>query len=107
MPDTPRWTAWAPPIDPPTPGGLSAATAQQIADDTGYPEDPHLTAALQWDAYAATLPPTPVVSQVATGAQSVSYSPATAVGEFGLAVTRAEWHRQFLDTAASVPLTRG
>ena len=105
MPDTaPPWAAWAPPLDPPTAGGLPLAVAEQIAADTGYPADPHWTAALQWEAYAATLAPTPVVSQVATGAQSVSYSPPAAVGEFGLANSRAQWHRSFLDTVASVPL---
>jgi hypothetical protein len=46
---------------------------------------------------------TPTVSQVATGAQSVSYSPALPGGSYGLAMARATWHRSFT-TAVSVPL---
>jgi hypothetical protein len=46
---------------------------------------------------------TPTVSQVATGAQSVSYSPALPGGSYGLALARANWHRSFT-TAVSVPL---
>ena len=46
---------------------------------------------------------TPTVSQVATGAQSVSYSPALPGGDYGLAMARANWHRSFT-TAVSVPL---
>ena len=57
--------------------------AQAIAD-AWWAKDPHLCAALQWESYAATLPMTPTVSQVATGAQSVSYSPAQPGGEYGL-----------------------
>jgi hypothetical protein len=44
------------------------------------------------------------VSLVQTGAQSVSYSPAGPVGDYGLAIARAEWHRSFLDQLVSVPL---
>ena len=68
----PDWRAWAPPIDPPTAGGLPEAEARLLA--AAY-EDLHEIAAEQWEAYAALLPPTPVVAQVATGSQSVSYSP--------------------------------
>jgi hypothetical protein len=89
------WQAWAPPLDPPTAGGLPLDQATAIADAT-WAEDPHLCAALQWEAYAASLPPTPAVSQVATGAQSVSYSPAAPTGSYGLALQRAAWHRSFV-----------
>ena len=98
----PAWESWAPPLDPPVSGGLPQDQAQVIAD-AWWAEDPHLCAALQWEAYAATLPMTPTVSQVATGAQSVSYSPALPGGSYGLAMARATWHRSFT-TAVSVPL---
>ena len=68
------WRAWAPPIDPPTAGGLPEAEAQLIAD-AWWDDDPHEAAALMWEAYAALLPPAPAVAQVATGSQSVCYSP--------------------------------
>ena len=100
----PPWEAWAPPLSPPAAGGLPQDHAQAIAD-AWWDQDPHLCAALQWEAYAATLPMTPTVSQVATGAQSVSYSPALPGGEYGLALARAQWHRSFT-TAVSVPLHR-
>jgi len=100
------WQAWAPPLDPPTPGGLPADTAQCIADELAG-EDPHLIAAVQWEAYAATLTPTPAVSQVATGSQSVAYSPATPTGDYGLALQRAAWHRSFVTgTLTSVPCVK-
>ena len=98
----PPWESWAPPLDPPTPGGLPVAQAQAIAEGC-WAEDPHLAAALMWESYAATLPATPTVSQVATGAQSVSYSPAQPSGDYGLALARAAWHRSFT-SAVSVPL---
>lgn len=56
-----------------------------------------------WEHYAATLPPAPAVSQVATGSQSVTYNPAMPSGEYGLALARAAWHRSYT-TLASVPL---
>jgi hypothetical protein len=59
--------------------------------------------ALQWESYAATLPPSAAVSQVATGSQSVTYAPALPSGDYGLAIARAAWHRSFT-TLASVPL---
>ena len=95
------WTLWAPPLDPPEPGGLPAAVAEQIAD--GHAGcDPHLVAALLWEAYAGTLAPAAPVSSVSTGVQSVRYEgggdPAA------LALARAEWHRSFLPDLASVPL---
>ena len=98
----PPWESWAPPLNPPTANGLPLDQAQAIAD-AWWATDPHLCAALQWEAYAATLPMTPTVTQVATGAQSVSYSPAQPGGDYGLAVARARWHRSFT-TAVSVPL---
>ena len=96
------WEAWAPPLDPPTAGGLPYDEAQRIAA-AWWADDPHLAAALMWESYAATLDPTLAVSMVNTGAQSVSYGTARPGGEYGLAVARAEWHRSFT-TAVSVPL---
>ena len=90
------------PLNPPAAGGLPLDNAQAIAA-VWWDEDPHLAAALMWESYAATLPVTPTVSQVATGAQSVSYSPAQPAGDYGLAMARASWHRSFT-TAVSVPL---
>jgi hypothetical protein len=98
----PPWAAWAPPLDPPTPGGLAVDDAARIAD-AWWDADPHLCAALQWESYAATLPPAAAVSQVATGSQSVTYSPALPGGEYGLALARADRHRSFT-TLASVPM---
>jgi hypothetical protein len=98
------WRLWAPPLDPPTSGGLPEHAARAIA--TWWDDDPHLCAALQWEAYAAMLPPTPTVAQVATGSQSVSYSPPVPGGDYGLAVSRAAWHRSMagsLHTALLVP----
>lgn len=98
------WQAWAPPLDPPTAGGLPADQAGCIADAMAGC-DPHEIAAVQWEAYAAMLPPTPAVSSVQTGAQSVSYSPAGPSGSYGLAIARAQWHRSFLTgVLVSVPL---
>ena len=99
----PPWVAWAPPLDPPTPGGLPYDQAEQIADAT-WALSPHLCAALQWESYAAMQTPTPAVAQVTTGVQSVSYSPAAPTGQYGLAMARAAWHRSFLSTLESVPL---
>jgi hypothetical protein len=97
------WQAWAPPLDPPTSGGLPYADAEQIAA-AWWDADPHLAAALMWESYAATLPPGSAVSQVQTGAQSVTYNPPMPGGELGAALARARWHRSFVSTLASVPL---
>jgi hypothetical protein len=72
-----------------------------------WADDPHRAAAVAWEAYAALLPPAPTVSQVATGAQSVSYSPAMPGGAYGLAIQRASWHRSFLGDLVSVALDVG
>ena len=78
--------------------------AQAIADDW-WVIDPHLCAALQWEWYAAMLPPTPAVAAVSTGAQSVSYIPPAPAGDYGLAIAQAAWHRSFVTgTLISVPL---
>jgi hypothetical protein len=105
---TPRvvldWQAWAPPLNPPDPGGLPADAAQAIAD-AFWLTNPHLCSALQWESYAATLPPAPSVAQVSTGAQAVSYSPPMPGGDYGAAMSRAAWHRSLmasLDTAVLV-----
>lgn len=97
------WEAWAPPLDPPATGGLPAADAELIAA-AWWHRDPHLCAALMWESYAATLPPASAVSQVQTGAQSVTYSPAAPGGELGAALARAAWHRSHVGTLVSVPL---
>jgi hypothetical protein len=98
------WETWAPPLDPPASGGLSADLALSIAELSYWPESPHLTAALQWEAYAATLEPTLPVSTVSTGAQSVGFDPAAAPGPYGAAIRQAQWHRSFLSDLMSVPL---
>lgn len=97
------WTAWAPPLDPPTEGGLPADTAQAIAD-AYWLTDPHLAAAMMWEAYAATLPPAAAVAQVSTGVQSVSYAPPMPGGDSGLAMGRAAWHRSLRGNAEAVEL---
>ncbi|HEX4399676.1 MAG TPA: hypothetical protein VH136_18700 [Trebonia sp.] len=89
------WQEWAPPLDPPTDGGLPADQAAAIADQW-WDTDPHMCAAIQWEAYAAMLPPAVPVAQVTTGAQNVSYSPASAPGQLGAAMARAAWHRSFV-----------
>lgn len=89
------WEAWAPPIDPPTAGGLPADQAQCIAD-TWWDVEPHLAAALMWEAYAAMLPPTPTIWSASTGAQSIEMRPAQPVGTYGMAMQRAAWHRTFV-----------
>ena len=104
-PDQPPWVSWAPPLDPPTPGGLPAGQAEQIAA-AWWDDEPHRAAAEMWEAYAATLPPSASVSSVQTGAQSVVYAPAMAGGDYGLAISRAQWHRSMCSTAESVPLIR-
>jgi len=88
------WRDWAPPLDPPTTGGLPVDDAARIAA-AYWRDDPHLCAALQWEAYAATLPPAASVSQVQTGMQSVTYSPPMPGGSYGEAISRAQWHRSF------------
>jgi hypothetical protein len=98
------WQAWAPPLDPPVDGGLPEDQAEAIADEW-WDADPHLCAALQWEAYAATLPASAPVAQVSTGAQSVSYSPPVPGGDYGAAMARAAWHRSFvIGGLVSVPL---
>ncbi len=103
-PGPPTWAAWAPPLDPPTPGGLPIAEAEAIAA-AWWTANPHMCAALQWESHAATLPPSAAVSQVATGSQSVTYAPALPAGDYGLAIARANWHRSFC-ALVSVPLRR-
>ena len=100
----PAWQAWAPPLDPPTAGGLPLDVATDIAD-TYWETEPHLCAALQWEYYAAMQVPTPSVSSVSTGVQSIAYAPPAATGEYGLAMARAQWHRSFIEgMLESVPL---
>lgn len=99
------WKLWAPPLDPPESGGLPLDAAEEIA--AGHERcDPHLIAALQWEAYAGMLPPAPAVSSVSTGVQSVSYASGADGGTAGLALARAAWHRSFLGNGlVSVPLS--
>jgi hypothetical protein len=100
-----QWQSWAPPLNPPTAGGLDADTAQAIADAT-WNDDPHLCAALQWESYAATLPPSPSYGSVSTGAQAVSYQPPSPGGEYGAAMARAAWHRSLMGGLGTIPLTQ-
>jgi hypothetical protein len=97
------WEAWAPPLSPPTTGGLDRDEAQAIADAC-WDDEPHLAAALMWESYAATLPPAPNVTAVSTGVQSVVYNPAMPSGPLGLALSRAAWHRSLMGSLVSVPL---
>lgn len=101
---TPAWERWAPPLNPPDDGGLPRDEAERLAS-LYWPGDPHLMAALMWEAYAAGLAPSPSVSTVNTGAQTVSYDPPAALGDYGAALARANWHRSFLTGQLhSVPL---
>lgn len=103
-PSTLTWESWAPPLSPPTADGLPYDTASAIADQL-WEASPHLCAALQWEAYAGMLPPMPSVRRVNTGAQLVDYDPPAPTGDYGLAMSRAQWHRSFLaDTMTSLPL---
>ena len=104
---TPAWVAWAPPLDPPTAGGLPFDAAEAIANAC-WDSSPHLCAALQWEAYAFTLPPGLPVANVNTGSQSVSYSPPAQTGAYGAALARAAEHRSYLSGAlTSVQLSTG
>lgn len=103
-PTPPAWEAWAPPLDPPTAGGVPYDVAADIAAQY-WDTEPHLCAALQWEFYAAMQSPTPSVASVSTGVQSIAYSPPAATGEYGLAMARAQWHRSFISgVIESVPL---
>jgi hypothetical protein len=79
------------------------SAAQAIADAT-WTIDPHLCAALQWESYAGMLPPSPALSNVSTGAQSVGYSPPMPGGEYGAALSRAAWHRSLMGAPDSALL---
>lgn len=106
IPDPPPpWVAWSPPLNPPSPDGLPYELAADLAADW-WDVDRHRFGAEAWEAYAATLDPTPSVSSVQTGAQSVAYSPAQPSGAYGRAVARAAWHRSLCSNAESVPLIR-
>jgi hypothetical protein len=50
------------------------------------------------------LPPSAAVSQVATGVQSVTYSPPMPGGDAGLAMSRAQWHRSLMGGGGAAPL---
>ena len=97
------WEAWAPPLDPPSSGGLPVEEAERIAD-AWWDELPHLCAALQWEAYAATLPPRCRSRRSPPGCSRVSYGRAVPAGALGEAMTRAAWHRSLLSELGSVPL---
>jgi hypothetical protein len=96
------WELWAPPLDPPVPGGLPRDLAEQAA---AAGDCPHCVAAMLWEAYAGMLPPSPAVASMSTGAQSVSYAAQGGGSEAGLAMARADWHRLMCTgTLSSVPL---
>jgi hypothetical protein len=101
------WESWAPPLWPPTEGGLDRDEAALIAA-AWWDEDPHLCAALQWEALAATLPAEGAipVAMVTTGSQSIAYGRPVPGGSMGAALARAEWHRSFT-AVASAPLRAG
>ena len=103
--DQPGWMAWAPPLNPPDPAGMPLAVAQGIADEF-WPDQPYLTAGLQWQWYALSLPVAPTVTTVSTGVQSVGY--ATGSSPFALAMERAQWYLdQGQGSLVSVPLSAG
>jgi hypothetical protein len=100
----PAWESWAPPLDPPTAGGVPYDVAAEMAAEH-WDSEPHLCAALQWEFYAAMQSPTPSVMSVSTGVQSIAYQPPAPTGEYGLAIARAQWHRSFIGSyLESVPL---
>jgi hypothetical protein len=99
------WELWAPPMDPPVPGGLPYTVAEAIAAAT-WTYDPHLCAALQWESYAAMLPPAAAVATVSTGAQSVSYQPPMPGGDSGLAMARAAYHRSLMGSSEGVTMNQ-
>lgn len=99
-----NWQDWAPPLNPPVESGVPIDVAQEIAD-TYWESEPHLCAALQWEYYAAMQTPTPAVSSMSTGVQSIAYSPPAPGGAYGTAMARAQWHRGFITgQMESVPL---
>lgn len=101
IPDPP-WLRQAPPLDPPTAGGLPADEAEQIAA-AWWEDEPHRALALMWESYAGSLEPEPAVASVTTGAQSVVYSGGGG-GAFGRAQARAAWHWSRCTNLGSVPL---
>ena len=78
------------------PEGMSLADKETLA--TAHPDDPHLAAALAWEAWAATRHSTGDggsmgAQSVSTGAQSVAFGDGYGSGEQGEALRRAAWHR--------------
>lgn len=94
----PLWELWAPPLDPPTEGGLDRALAERIAEADF--DCPYTAPALMWDAYAAQQAPEPVVASVSTGVQQVTYAGGS--GPSTVARARAEWLRSLCGTVGSV-----
>ena len=58
---------------------------------TEHPNDPHMAAAVAWEAWGAHLADEPIVSGVHTGAQAISYAKGYAAAQS--AMERASWHR--------------
>jgi hypothetical protein len=102
-PTTEVWEVWAPPLDPPTEGGVPRQLAYDLADKF-WPERPWLFGLLLWQFYAAMLDPSPSVSHVSTGSQSASYSPAQPGGDFGRALARIAFFERMLGDLHSIPL---
>src|SRR5215468_3156438 len=100
------WEAFAPPLDPPSDGGLPVVYALEIVGQY-WLSDPYLALAMLWEAYAASLPPEPAVVSVSTGAQSIGYGSAGGASAFALAMARAEHFRSMRGGLASVPLRVG
>lgn len=81
------------------PDGMLQADKDALA--AAHPDDPHLAAALAWEAWAAAGAGVPAGQQqgslgatsVSTGAQSVSYADGYGPGPVGEALRRGAWHR--------------
>lgn len=94
QPEAPDWEAFAPPLDPPTEGGLPRAVAERFAE-TWWETDPWYAVGLMWDHYAGMCEDpagAAMVSSVSTGAQTVSYRPVGPVGECARRAARASWY---------------
>jgi hypothetical protein len=77
------------------PVGLPDDVKDRIS--AAHPDDPHMAAAMAWEAWAATLAasgdaPLSGVTSVSTGSQSVSYG-GRGHGAIASALDRASWHR--------------
>jgi hypothetical protein len=102
---TPGWAALAPPLDPPTDGGVPLAVAQGIADQF-WPDHPYLTWGLMWEYYALMQPPVAAVASINTGVQSVAYTGGQSPYDTYMARAQVFFDRA-MGNLVSVPLTVG